>query len=135
LQIVKIWLQQQWELNHELLKYNRGPVHFAQMIIKEEGKISCCFKHAVEWFKFLQIVKISIEYHMHICLLDLLADTRDLVLRKWDDISQMFIGTILIVFGFKTLMLLWFGYTFFAARLSNIAEFEACWWTLCCNMK
>jgi hypothetical protein len=41
----------------------------------------------------------------------------------------MFIGTILIVFGFKTLMLLWFGYTFFAARLSNIAEFEACWWT------
>jgi hypothetical protein len=42
----------------------------------------------------------------------------------------MFIGIILIAFGFKTLMLLWFGYTFFAARLSNIAEFEACWWTL-----
>jgi hypothetical protein len=40
----------------------------------------------------------------------------------------MFIGIILIAFGFKTLML--FGYTFFAARLSNIAEFEACWWTL-----
>jgi hypothetical protein len=26
-------------------KYNRGLVHFTQMIIKEEGKISC-FKHA-----------------------------------------------------------------------------------------
>jgi hypothetical protein len=43
----------------------------------------------------------------------------------------MFICIILIAFGFKTYMLLWVGYTFFAARLSksNIAEFEACWWT------
>jgi hypothetical protein len=29
-------------------KYNRGLVHFTQMIIKEKGKISC-FKHAWGW--------------------------------------------------------------------------------------
>lgn len=36
LQVVKIRLQQQKGLSHELLKY-RGPVHCAGMIIKEEG--------------------------------------------------------------------------------------------------
>lgn len=65
----------------------RGPVHYAQINIKEDAKINCCFKHRVDDRSFYNFFNYESRLHAYKKLLDLLVDTEicfcEMIICKW----------------------------------------------------